>query len=465
MYAFTKNAQRKDNHENRALCDYYFFGGLAMKKMILVLMILVLAISIVWARGAGEAQRAERAAGTAEFWHYWASGAEKDAFEAFMEVVVRQNRGFTFTERTLPSSGEMWTQVGNSLLAGDPPSLFQSNVGVFLRRWVDANHLHRLDDIWAEIDGENIFSEGVKSTVKIDGHVYAIPVNTHVISHIFYNREIFNRFGLTPPRTVAEFLHICEVLRRNNIEPVAMNGRTASFATYHIFPFLVNSLGPEGYMDLSSGRIAFTDPRVRRGFEDFGNILVPNMMFGWAGYTWVEAANEVVNGNAAMLLNGDWAIAFFEDRGWRHGIEYDFFHFPGNENSAIVQIDGLVATVRGGDPAAQRAFLLSGAGAEAQAAFNRHKGSVAANLNVRRETYGSALQKTYDRLQELSRTGYVLPNLLITLPAGVWEEMLRQTVAYALSPTPATLNTALTALESARQTSLNRNEFANFSRF
>jgi ABC-type glycerol-3-phosphate transport system substrate-binding protein len=390
------------------------------------------------------------------------AGGEKEAIQSLLDVVKRANRNFTFTDREIPGADtEIRRQLGAAFLAGNPPEVYQANVGMNLKPYVDANRLKPLDDIWAAINGERIFSSGVKKAVTINGHVYAIPLNTHVITQVFYNKKVFDKFGLKEPKNWTEFQNVCAVLKRNNIEPFAMFGKTTPIYTF--FPFLLDSLGPEGFLNLGSGKIAFTDAKVRKAFEDYGKILVPNMMFGWAGYGWPEAAAELMKGNAAMYINGDWVASYFETNGWKPGVDYDYFPAPGTGNIIVVQIDGLAAPVAAKDSQGARAFLLSAGGADAQAAFNKYKGSVAANLNVSRNTYSGILQKTYDRIQAVSKNGYVLPNLAIMFPPALWEEIKTQNINYALTPDARTLDRVLNTLERVRQESLKKNEFVDWN--
>ena len=68
---------------------------------------------------------------------------------------------------------------------------------------------------------------------------------------------------------------------------------------------LITVLGPEGYLALGNGELAFTDPKVREAFELYGDAFVSSYMFGWSGYGGLKLLTSL-QGNAAMYLNGDW---------------------------------------------------------------------------------------------------------------------------------------------------------------
>lgn len=397
----------------------------------------------------------------AEMWHYWLSGGEKEALDAFLDTARELYPNSEFTERGIPgSTSEMRRQLGAAFMANDPPESYQSAIGYDLKSYVDAGRLDPIDDIWAAINGDEVFSEGLQSMVKFDGHAYGIPLNTHVISHIFYNKAIFDKYNLTPPTTWDEYRQVAKTLRDNGVEPfAAATGWTAA----HFYGCLVSVLGPEGYLALGNGELAFTDPKIREAFELYGDAFVSSYMFGWSGYGWAEAANEVINGNAAMYLNGDWVVAYFEQSGWTPGEDFGFFPTPGTEDVIIIQVDALAAPKGAKDAEGARNLLMVAGGVEGQSAFNKYKGSVAANLNVQPDIYNPILRETYERFQRVNEEGTILPNQLFMMPPGLYQEFTKQVEMYALNPTDKVLDGVLKTLESMRQDLISEGAFVKWT--
>lgn len=396
----------------------------------------------------------------AELWHYWLSGGEREAIDAFLNKARDLYPDEEFADRGIPgASTEMRRQLGAAFIAGDPPDAYQSAIGYDLKSYVDAGRLAPIDDVWAEIDGDAVFSEGLRRMVKFDNHAYAIPLNTHIISHIWYNKQIFDKLGLDTPKNWDEFKHVSKVLRDNDIEPFAA---AKSWCTYNFYAPLVTILGPEGYLELGNGKIAFTDPRMKEAFRLYAEAFVSSYMFGWSGYGWAEAANEVIRGNAAMYLNGDWVVAYFEQAGWVPGEDFDFFPSPGTEDIMIMQVDALANPLDSADPNGAKKLLAVAGGIEGQKAFNSKKGSVAANLLVSPDIYNVILKRTYDRVQRISAEGTMLPNLNFMLPPSLYQELSRQIEIFALDPTEKTLETVTQTLENLRQDLLNQGAFVNW---
>ncbi|NLJ86832.1 MAG: carbohydrate ABC transporter substrate-binding protein [Firmicutes bacterium] len=396
----------------------------------------------------------------AEMWHYWLSGGEKEALDAFLDKARELYPNVEFTERGIPgSTSEMRRQLGAAFMANDPPELYQSAIGYDMKSYVDAGRLEPIDDIWEAVNGDEIFSEGLQRMVKFDGHAYGIPLNTHVISHIFYNKHIFEKYDLDIPTTWDEFKEVSKTLRENGIEPFAA---ATSWTLTHFYAPLITVLGPEGYLALGNGELAFTDPKVREAFELYGDAFVSSYMFGWSGYGWAEAANELLQGNAAMYLNGDWVVAYFEQAGWTPGEDFGFFPAPGTEDAIIIQVDALAAPKNAKDTEGAKALMTVAGSIDGQSAFNKHKGSVAANLAVPPEIYNPILLETYNRIQRVNEEGTILPNQLFMLPPSLYQELGRQVEMYALNPTDKVLDGVLNTLENMRQDLLKENAFVKW---
>lgn len=397
----------------------------------------------------------------AELWHYWLTGGEKQALDALLDAAREAYPESKFEDRGIPgATAEVRRQLGAAFMANDPPEAYQSAIGYDLKTYVDAGRLAPMDEVWEAIGGEKIFSDGLKSMVKFEGRPYAIPLNTHVVSQMFYNKGVFERLDLDIPTTWEEFNELAEVLRANGIEPLAASG--GAWVVYQFYPCLLTVLGVDGYFELGRGNIPFTDAMIKEAFELYRDTMVAAYITGWAGYGWAEAANEMIAGNAAMYLNGDWVVSHFEQAGLKQGEDFGAFPAPGTTDVVIIQVDAIAAPANSSDFEGAMQLLEVAGNIEGQTAFNRYKGSVAANLNVPPTIYGPVLQGTYERIQEASERGAVLPNQLFMMPPALYEEFIRQIELFTLEPTDAVLNSVLNSLESMRLDILDMDGFVDW---
>lgn len=400
-------------------------------------------------------------ASAAELWHYLLAGGERQAVDALIDAAARQNPQFRFTDRGIPGNvPEIRRQLGAAFLAGQPPEMFQSTVGYDLKSFVDAGHIEPIDDVWAEVRGDEIFPAGLQAMVKFDGHAWGIPTAMHVISQVYYNKHIFDKYDLKPPTNWEEYKELSRFLRSQGIEPMATAAGT-NWVLYNFYDVLLTVMGPEGYLKVGAGEVPFTSDAMREAFRLYGETLAESYMDGWGGLDWTNAAEPFMLGRVAMYQMGDWLHGFLKERGWEPGVDYDFFPAPGTDGYVIIQSDAIAVTKGGADMEGAKAFVKSLASVEGQIAFNTYKGSVAASLEVPSDIYDPLLQKSYRNME----SGTVLPNQLFLLPPEMYQEFGAQVERFALNPTEQTMESALRTLEDLRQKLLAEGAFVTWPSF
>ena len=324
-----------------------------------------------------------QAAETNEIWTYWGAGSEQAAIDALIAELNKEFPNSPITHKIVTgNNAEMRQALQLAFLGGNPPVAYQSGMGLDLKSFVDGGRLASIEDVWADVKGDDVFPPGLQRALKFDGKPYGIPVNMAVISNVFYNKKIFAELGITPPTTWEEFDAAAAKIkaagyagarrcRRSGLEPVQF--------------LRAARLDASASTAISSSAAAIwrsTRPRCTRLFELYTNSFAKNYMADWTGYKWTETADQFAQGKVGMYMNGDWTSAYLKEKGMKPGEDYDFFPAPGTGGAAIIQVD-VVALTAGASPAATAAgkdFLRAAAGTAGQAAFNEHKGSVAANL-------------------------------------------------------------------------------------
>ena len=65
---------------------------------------------------------------------------------------------------------------------------------------------------------------GTVEAYEIDGQAYALPLELN-IAPVFYNKAIFDKYGLEAPETYEEFIHVVDTLVENGVTPIALGNR------------------------------------------------------------------------------------------------------------------------------------------------------------------------------------------------------------------------------------------------
>lgn len=279
------------------------------------------------------------------FLHYWTGGMNGGVQEM---VNAYNTDNPQHTVRATEFEHESFKVAINGMLASDtPPDFFSYWAGARVQTLVDRGLLTPIDSIW---DGEltKTFPSTIADACTYNGKKYAIPITQHYVA-FFYNKHIFKKLNLIPPRTWSEFLTLCTQIQKAGITPIALGARERWPAQFWFDYLLLRTAGPAYQKKLMAGEAAYTEPELVTVFEEWAKLLKAGY-FNTAPNTldWAEAAQLVHSGEAAMTLMGTWVMGLFDTHlRWKQETDYDFFRFPLMHDNvpitAVGPIDVLVA--------------------------------------------------------------------------------------------------------------------------
>ncbi len=183
-----------------------------------------------------------------------------------------------------------------------------------------------VSDVW-EANGLNDQLKSASASMTIDGKKWGVPY-TYYQWGIYYRKDIFAEQGIDPPKNWAEFLAACEKLKSAGITPITI-GTKALWPTGGWFDYLnLRVNGYEFHMELTSGKVPYTDPRVKAVFEKWGELVKAGYFNeNHAAIDWQDAIPQMVQGKAAMYLMGNFAVATMKDGGLKEE-QIGFMQFP-----------------------------------------------------------------------------------------------------------------------------------------
>ena len=179
-----------------------------------------------------------------------------------------------------------------------------------------------------------------------DGKIYAVPTN-FAAALVFYNTEIFDKCGVTVPTTFDEWLTTCQTIKDNGYTPITCSAGTA-WCLSMIAGYLCDREG--GPDNLSNANAGTGNKWLDPSFIAAGNDLVKLSAYFQdtaAGDSNDQATANFYNGDAAMLVQGSWAIAQINGNAADFEDKVGVFSFPGitggaDPNRMIVKTDNLV---------------------------------------------------------------------------------------------------------------------------
>ena len=224
------------------------------------------------------------------------------------------------------------TQIRNFLPA-EPPDVVNWFSGNRMKFFVNQGLFEDVSDVW---DQNNLHNElaAARSTMTVDGKQWGVPT-TYYQWGFYYRKDIFAKYGLGEPRSMADLMNIFETLKKNGVAPIAI-GTKYLWTAAGWFDFLnLRINGYDFHMALMDGEISYEDQRLDRVFDVWGEIAKSGYYIdNHASYSWQEGMAPMINGDAAMYLLGNFIIPDLMRAGLEGKIGY--FQFP--------VIDGSVRT-------------------------------------------------------------------------------------------------------------------------
>ena len=197
-----------------------------------------------------------------------------------------------------------------------------------LQPTIASKSLLPLDDV---VDLSSWDANVVKSAKgKEDGKLYAVPLAQQTLQ-MFYNKDIFDKFGLTPPTTWAEFMAVNAKLKKQGVTPMAVGAKDAwTLPIVHQVLAAPRFGGSTFEKAVTTGQKTFADPDWVASV-DVVNKLKPYLPDSAVGVAYTDAQILFTSGKAAMFPGGSFELGFFQKQ--NPGLKMGVFEVPAPQGS------------------------------------------------------------------------------------------------------------------------------------
>lgn len=245
--------------------------------------------------------------------------------------ILKEQSGLDLKYVPTPDFSAYQTNIQQSLGSNKAPALFTWWTGSQLKELVANDMLEDLTDQWDKYYLKDGVNAEVAKAMTVDGKIYGAPLNV-IYNGVYYNKEIFAKYNLKEPKTLEEFLAICEKLKKEGVTPIGIGTTWQSF----VWPqALMGSIDPDLYDQWTAGEVKFTDERVKQIFYQWADMLEKGYFSDQEQDQGKDFATQKVGMiyNATNLLTG-----FIDDYGMESGKTMDMFTLPAEKagNKATV---------------------------------------------------------------------------------------------------------------------------------
>lgn len=283
-------------------------------KPILALLLTIILIGALVLAGCGGPSQTNRVGEQKKItlWHIQSTGAGPELIQNAVDRFIADNPNVEVEVVALqndPFKSKLKVAMG----ANNPPDIFPTWSGGPLYEYVKAGQVADLTAMMNKDNYKDRFLDGAISMIRFNDKYYGVPVENVAVAVVFYNKEIFQRFGLNVPKTFDELLDVAATLIENNIAPFALANKTKWTGSMH-YMYLVDRIGGPDVFRRAATRSggSFEDPV----FTQAGNMLQDlvkmgafNEGFNALDYDTGQSRTLMYSGHAAMELMGTWNIS------------------------------------------------------------------------------------------------------------------------------------------------------------
>nr|WP_304447663.1 ABC transporter substrate-binding protein [Halomarina sp. PSRA2] len=357
--------------------------------------------------GGGNGSGGGGSEGTLEIAHWWADGDGNEAINALVEGFQEEYPDVELDNNLVAGgAGEnLQTEIKTRIQNDEAPSTWQTWPGAALQEYVEADLLEDLSDsVWSENGMEDAYLEGPKQAAKPDGTYVTVPLNIHRLNNLFYNVEVVEEAG-ADPTSVSTPSELVEVMQQiSDAGMVGMANQTATpWSTLQLWAqVLMGEYGVDAYTAFTEGEVEANEDAVKgsldivKQYSEFFNEDASSL-------EWTEANAMVIDGEAGLFHQGDWAAGaygnaddFEFEEHWNH------VPFPGTEGAYALNMDSFPFPANNPSPDATEKFLRYVGTVDAQERFNPLKGSIPPRTDVSTDGFGPFLTKQIEDFQDSS---------------------------------------------------------------
>ena len=238
----------------------------------------------------------------------------KTGWEALEKYVNENSEQLGFKlEISKIQGGAQGDQVWQTKFAtNDLPDIIQ----VYKPQGVEAyaNGLDKLVDLTGLESASQYDEKALEGTFIYKDKLYAMPIDSVVLSGVFYNKKVFEAAGVEVPKTWDEFLEVCKKLKDHGVTPVYYSGKDV----WSVQPPVINGL----VLDAAEKNISTFDLMGQIGENKLKYSECPNFVdtierskelidLGYINETYlsdtVDGAHQALaDGTCGMYINGTW---------------------------------------------------------------------------------------------------------------------------------------------------------------
>lgn len=208
---------------------------------------------------------------------------------------------------------------------GKLPDIFRAQ-GSLIQTLKESDNILELDDYVISTGfKDRMIDSAMNCLYDTDGHVYAFPYAGNEYELLYYNKALFEQYGIKVPTTYEELETAITVFRENNIIPLAIWAKE-KWPPVALFDMIASRFDNAGITKLDNGYAKASDEAYKKAAEQMARLVDMGLLpDGCTSMAYDQSAELFYSGKAAMFMNGQWEIPQATER---LGDKVDWMYYP-----------------------------------------------------------------------------------------------------------------------------------------
>lgn len=271
-------------------------------------------------------------------WHIQ-TGENADTITNAVDRFMKENPEYDVD--VVQMSNDSYKQkLSMAMSSNQTPDIYVQWGGANLANYAEAGHAADITDLMEKDNYKDKFIDAGISQCTYNDKIYAVPIENVSVAGFFYNKEVFAKYGIEEPKTIADLEAICEKLKTEGVAPFTLANATKWTGSMYFMYLATRYGGLQPFEDAATGKGTFeNDSFVYAGekIQEWVEKGYFNNGFNGMDDDSGQARQLLYKGEAAMDLMGSWFTGTVLSENPDFYDKLGFFPFPELETSSADQ--------------------------------------------------------------------------------------------------------------------------------
>jgi raffinose/stachyose/melibiose transport system substrate-binding protein len=358
---------------------------------------------------------------------------------SFIKVFKDQNPGVTVKVTAVSQTGKNGSNIQVITSNGAPDVAMVPTNSQAYTQLANGHQLRDLAGVWKTSDLQKRYGAATANSLKVNGNAYVVPYEESLYNIVYYNKALFAKLGIAEPTdhrisSTADLQSIVAKLKAGGKQGLAIGPGDNYQASWMVDAFLPTSATPAqmtSYLTSwqggkTTGAALYTDAAFTTSVAQIQSMGKAGVFQkGYLGQKVAQAESLFIQGQAGMLLDGDWSAQTLKDGGIKFDFGWALLPPINPAQKAQLNIYGgnaFAIPVKAKNPALAEKFLEAVSSVQGQSSLIAN-GQLPMVTDVPSSAYTALLPQVQEQLADFKTNGGQ-PGWTSVVPGGLGQQLI-----------------------------------------